>query len=267
MMDVCEQMPLVSVIIPAFNAEPYIKECIESVLNQTYKNIEIIICDDFSTDGTRNVLGRYRKYKEIQILYNKRNLHQAAARNRCIARCKGKYILIQDADDCSEPYRIEKLMRAFEENIAFVGSRCCYFDENGPYFNSGNLKDYPKRKDLLSGIPFVHASILFKKECLEAAGGYRVSRLTRRAEDYDLILRLYGMGYRGRNINDVLYWYRVNRDTLLRRDFKSRIAECGIRFQGYKKNGILFPVGIFYSLKPIPAFFYHILKNRKRLAK
>ncbi len=255
----------VSVIIAAYNVEEYIDQCMESIFNQTYSNIEVVICDDCSTDGTYERLKKYADNPDVKVFRNKENTRQALSRNMCIENCTGDYILIQDADDISESDRIEKLMDAFEDGIDFVGSACyCFNEKEGSFENWVKKHEYPKSKDLLWDISFVHASILFKKECLQHVGGYRLTKHTKRGEDYDLILRLYAAGYRGKNIPDLLYGYRVNRNTVNRRSFKSRIDECFIRFEGFKSNHILFPFGWLFVFKPIVAFLYQIYKYRNK---
>lgn len=254
--------PLVSIIIPVYNSAEYLDDCIESLLSQTYSEIEIVLCDDCSTDNSRDVLKKYESNSRIKILYNEKNMRQAATRNRCLQVCSGQYIAIQDSDDVSKHDRIEKLFNALtnSEQISFVGSSCYLFDDFGIYSSIPIRNSYPKRIDLLRGIPFVHASIMFKKDVLNSVGGYRVSKMTERGEDYDLIMRLYSVGFLGMNINEELYGYRVDKNTYARRTLKSRISEMKIRYHGYKANNILFPWGIFYVLKPIPAFFYQLVK-------
>lgn len=257
--------PKVSVIIATYNVEKYIDQCMESLLNQTYKDFEIVVCDDCSTDDTFVHLEKYSSYSNITLLKNEKNLKQALTRNRCIENSHGEYIVIQDADDISEPNRIERLLCELEERVDFVGSACyCFNDADGIFEKWIKKYKYPEPKHLLNGIPFVHASILFRRECLEIVGGYRLTEHTKRGEDYDLIMRLYADGFRGKNISDLLYGYRVDRETIRRRDFKSRIDECFIRAEGFKNNKILFPIGWLFVLKPIAAHFYQMIKYRKK---
>lgn len=254
--------PLISIIIPVYNAASYIDDCIESLLSQTYQNIEILLCDDCSTDNSREILKKYESNTRCKVLYNEKNLRQASTRNRCIQIASGDFIMMQDADDIATPDRVEKLLTGFDdsEKIDFVSSSCFLFDENGKYGAIHNKKKFPQQKDLLKGIPFVHASSMFKREALNAVGGYRISKMTRRGEDYDLIMRLYAAGFRGKNIDDELYGYRVDKDCYSRRTFSARIDEIKIRFYGYRANGILFPLGIIYMFKPLAAYFYQIIK-------
>lgn len=90
--------------------------------------------------------------------------------------------------------------------------------------------------------------------------GYRVSKETRRGQDYDMFMRLYAMGFCGCNISDVLYGYRVDKNTLSRRKFEYRIDECIIRYKGFKSLGLL-PKGLLYVLKPIAAYVIQIIKR------
>ena len=92
-------MPKVSVIIPIYNSEKYISECLDSVLNQTFKDIEIICIDDGSTDKSFDILNRYNiKEKRITLLTQK-NLGQSVARNKALEIAKGEYIYFLDSDD------------------------------------------------------------------------------------------------------------------------------------------------------------------------
>ena len=253
--------PLVSIIMGAYNCSQTIGGSIQSIIDQTYSNWELIICDDCSTDNTYELLKEWEsRDSRIRLFRNENNLHQAAARNRCIKASVGEYIMIQDADDVCTSNRVETLMAAFDSEVDFVGSGCWLFDDSSVYSEKSPRVFFPKPKDLLWGIPFVHASIMFRKACLDAVGGYRICHYTKRGEDYDLILRLYAAGFRGKNIADILYGYRVDRNTLSRRTFGARLDEMRIRWHGFRLNGILFPLGWLYALKPIPAHLYHIIK-------
>lgn len=257
-------MPLVSVIVSAYNVQDYIESCMDSLLNQTYPYFEIIVCDDGSTDHTAEILQKYKKDPRIRLLQNHRNRKQAVTRNRCIRVGRGEYVMIQDADDLAEPDRIEKLLGAFEDGIDFVGSGSYLFDENGIFEVLYGSREYPDVKDLLWRLPFVHASVMFRRECLEAAGGYRSAGFTVRVEDYDLFMRLYEKGYRGKNIKDLLYGYRVDRAAYARRTFQARLNECAVRYDGFKRNHVLLPFGWIFIGKPLLAHALQAVKNRCR---
>ena len=212
---------LVSIVVPVYNCKDYLDGCIASLLSQSYSNIEIIICDDCSTDGSREKLSEYEDNPKVKVLYNEKNMHQAYTRNRCLEMCSGEYVMMQDADDVSETNRIERLIESFEDGVDFVSSACYWFDDNGKYREWISISDYPQKKDLLRGIPHVHAASIFKMECLQRVGGYRTGKHLSRSEDYDLMMRLYAYGFHGKNIPDVLYGYRVE---IL---YEDAIGRCG----------------------------------------
>lgn len=256
---------LVSVVVAAYNAEAHISECIESILRQTYTNWELIICDDCSTDRTVEIVEAYQKREpRIKLLQNKENMRAGASRNKCIEISQGKFVMIQDADDVCAEDRMEKLVDRIQKgNMDFVSSGHYLFDDGGEYKTVVGSNEYPKKEDFLFGTPFCHAATLFRKECLEKANGYRVSKETRRGQDYDLFMRLYALEFCGCNIPDVLYGYRVDKNTLSRRKFEYRIDECIIRYKGFKSLGLL-PKGMLYVFKPIAAYFIQLIRVNKR---
>ena len=253
----------VSIIVPTYNCSAYIDTCMDSLLNQTYKNIEIVLCDDCSTDDTREKLEKYKSLNIVKVLYNTQNMRQAFTRNKCLKKCTGDFIMMQDADDVADLNRVSILVDAFEDDVDFVSSGCYWFDETGRYKDWIFEKKYPEKKDLLWGIPVVHAACMFRRECLNAVGGYRTGKHLARAEDYDLIMNLYAAGYCGKNVPDLLYGYRVDRDALQRRTFSTRIDECFIRAHGFKANKIMLPVGWLYVLKPIAAHLAYLVNSLK----
>jgi len=111
--------PLVSIITPSYNASEYIEETIESVLNQTYQNWELIIIDDYSDDNSRDIIEKYiEKNKRIKTIYNEKNMGAAQSRNRGIELSTGKYIAFLDSDDLWLPNKLKKQIKLMqEENI------------------------------------------------------------------------------------------------------------------------------------------------------
>lgn len=240
--------PLVSVIIANYNSEGYIKNCIDSLREQTYNNLEIIICDDNSTDNSPAII---KDMPNIIFMKNGVNSGAALSRNKCIKQSTGEYILIQDADDYSSTNRIEKLLKAIVDNeVDFVSSGMARFDDNGVYDYFYPKTAFPKKEDFLMNLPFVHAATLFKREALLNVGGYRVAKETRRGQDYDLFMRLYAKGYVGMNLFEPLYFYRDDKNTQKRRKYKYRIAESIIRYKGFK-NMKLLPKGFIFVVKPL----------------
>lgn len=146
-------MVKISVIIPVYNVEKYLKECLESVVNQTLNDIEIICIDDGSTDSSPSILKEYQNNDERFIIINQENSGPGAARNRGIKEAKGKYTYFLDSDDYLELDALEKLYDVGEKTdvdfIIFKLRR--FFDETkeyltSPYYDMANIEDEFKNK-------------------------------------------------------------------------------------------------------------------------
>ncbi len=125
---------LVSVIIPVYNLEKYVKEAIKSIQNQTYENLEIIVIDDGSIDDTYNIVEKLAKEdNRIKLYKNEKNLKIVKTLNRALSLANGEYIARMDGDDISVPDRIEKKVRFLEENkdISLVGCSLISIDRQG----------------------------------------------------------------------------------------------------------------------------------------
>lgn len=172
--------PLVSVIMPAFNAEKFIAEAIESAVNQTYKNVEVIVVDDGSTDRTAEIA---KSYNIVQYVYQK---HQgvAAARNRALQLQKGDFLVFLDADDIYHPEKIEKQL-VFLTNNPEVD--CCIsgmrnFLEPESDLNS-NLKNYFERREKIALI-----SMMVRKSVVLKVGEFNTSYHT--GSDFEWVTRV-----------------------------------------------------------------------------
>ena len=258
-----ENQPLVSVIIACYNAEKYIDQCIKSLINQTYKNIEIVICDDCSTDNSFFLLSEWsKKDNRIILLKNERNSYAAATRNKCIENSHGEYLMIQDIDDLSRNDRVEKLVNALQEpEIDFVSTSMLPFEESpqitGKVMTHGI--PYPQKKHFLWNLPFYHPASMFTRKSILSVNGYRVAKDTRRGQDYDMFMRLYAKGYKGKNIEEPLYFFRLDENNIKRRNFNARIGEYHIRRDRFKDLGMM-PWAIPFVYKP---FLAHVVQKIK----
>lgn len=243
---------LVSIILPTHNAEETIDRCIESIINQTFKNWELICCDDCSSDNTLNKLKKWvERDSRIVVLSNKENLRAAATRNKCFKIAKGNYIAQIDDDDYMKSDRLEEqLSHMKDSNFDFVGTSLNYFDEEGIWKTSKVIK-YPSKQSFLKGSPFSNPSMMFKRECLENVCYYRVAKETVRGQDYDLFMRLYSNGYKGFNLEEPLTYYYRGKQGYRKTNYKIRYYEFLVRYKNYKELNILFPKGYIYCLKPL----------------
>lgn len=262
---------LVSFIIPTYNAEKTIDRCLESVVNQTYENLEIICCDDCSTDGTWNKLKEWaEKDSRIKIIKNEKNMRAAYTRNQCIKVAGGGYYAQLDDDDYCSSDRVEKqvaFLNAHDE-YAFVGTGIWFFDESGIYGGSKASEGREvKKEDFLWGINFANPSLMFRSNAIQEVNGYRVHKDTRRSQDYDLIMRLYTAGYRGYILPDKLTFYYRGKNFYPKCKYEYRIDEMKIRYRNFKALGLL-PKGLPYVIKPlivglIPISFIEKIKHLK----
>lgn len=246
-------MPKISVICGIYNClECYsFEESIKSILMQTLGDFEFIICDDCSTDGTFEMLKRFsNKDARIRLIRNDKNLGLAATLNRCIEISEGEYIARHDCDDISAPERLERQISFLEKNkeISILGTFSYLFDKNGIW---GKTK-FPteiKRSDFLFTSPHRHGSVVFRKDALLKANGYRVSKETRRCEDYDLFMRMH-LFAKSANLAEYLYYFCEDKNTYKRRKYRYRIDEAKVRFKGFKMLGLM-PGAFLYVIKPL----------------
>ncbi len=260
----------ISIIMGIYNCEKYLKESIESILSQTFKNWELIMCDDGSSDKTYFIAQEYQnKYPDkIKVIKNEKNLGLNETLNRCFSLAKGRYIARQDGDDVSLPNRLEEEYEFLEKNpqYALVSSKMSYFDENGEW-GELKVKEIPNKDDFVSGPPFAHAPVLIRKSVFEEVGGYTVDKKLLRVEDYHLWFKIYAKGYIGYNIDKVLYKMRDNEEAYKRRNLRNRINEARVRWIGYKMLKIKWYKYVF-CLRPILVWFlpkkiYTIFHQRK----
>lgn len=245
-------MPRLSIIIAAYNVENYITDCVESLKKQTFKDFEIIICDDCSTDSTKDIINELAKEdNRIRVIFNTKNLGSGPTRNRCINEAAGEFIAIQDADDISDLERLKRQFDFIEEHAGYsiLGCNIKLFNLEGVW-GGRRLKQIPCKDDFLFGIPFFHPTVMMRKSDVLNVGGYRQAKETRRAEDYDLFVRMYAAGMRGYNLQEPLYFYREDRDAYKKRKYKYRVDEAILRYKSFKTLGLM-PKGILYIIKPL----------------
>lgn len=248
-------MPTVSVIMGVYNCRraDLLDKSIRSVIVQSFTDWEFLICDDGSSDeSTLELLKKYEaEDSRIRILTNEKNQGLCAALNTCLKNCTGKYIVRQDDDDVSRPERFQKLVEFADTHpeYAIVGSIADVSDDRGVW-GEYPLEEQPEKTSFYWNSPFAHPTVLIRKEALDSVGGYRVAKETRRCEDYDLFMRMYAADYKGYNLQEKLYEYRVEQGKKKYRSMKDRVDETVVRYKGYKQMGIL-GRGIPYVVKPV----------------
>lgn len=208
--------PNISVVMPAYNAEKYIGIAIESILQQSYKNFELIIIDDHSTDKTSEVIKRYAAADaRVVSVRNDQNMKISATLNRGLAMAKGTYIARMDADDQSMPTRLQKQYDFLESHpdAVIVGADINVCSETLQKINvrKYNQTDELIRRKIFRYGQFCHPVVMFRADVLPSTGGYNASLYD--VEDYDLFFRLGKQGGMA-NIDEVLLNYRTSKTSV-----------------------------------------------------
>lgn len=205
--------PLISIITPAYNAEKFIVDTIESVCNQTYSNWEMIIVDDFSTDQTVFIVEAYvQKDARISLLRLKENSGSAIARNTAMDNAQGRFIAFLDSDDVWLPEKLEKQVRfMIKKNIAFSFTEYVRMKENGQLTNS--VMKVPPSIGYVGLMKHCVIGCLTVMLDTEKTGKVKMINIRSR-QDYVLWLTLTKNGFLAYGMQEVLAKYRVVKDSI-----------------------------------------------------
>lgn len=247
-------MSKISVIMGIYNCEATLGAAIESILSQTYRDIELIMCDDGSTDGTYALARSYaEKHSSIKLLKNEKNMRLAYSLNHCLSVAEGEYVARMDADDISLPDRLQKQVEFLEDHpeIDLLGTSLTV--KNGDKLLYNRIYEYDPIKNVyLTASPFAHPTVMIRKSVLTALGGYRVSPETMRCEDLDLWFRFAIAGYKGVNLPDPLYLYEESLADYKKRTFKAALGIRKVYLKYYKETNAPFKYRLM-TLKPVIA--------------
>lgn len=242
----------ISVLMSVYNPlkEDVLIRAVRSVINQTFREWEMILYNDGSAKVYEPVIRKAAAMDQrIRYIQGEKNKGLAHALNTGLTRAKGKYIARMDGDDISKPDRLWKLYEFLEKHPQYqwAGSNTELIDSDGRW-GSRKMPEIPAAKDFLTYSPYIHPSVMFRKEVLLNCHGYKE---TRRGEDYELFMRLHSQGMQGYNLQEDLFQYREDAATYSHRKYRYQVEEVGIRFQGFKRLGILNPATVPYALKPL----------------
>ena len=261
----------ISVIMGIYNCESTLSFAIDSILEQTYKNWELIMCDDCSTDSTYVIANTYKiKYPDkIILLKNEANLKLSYSLNCCLKYATGYYIARMDADDISSPDRFLKQVDFLKTHSEYdlVSTGMTPFDEKFIY-KPRILKKIPDKYDLVKSSCFSHATIMTTKKVFDLLGGYRVSKMTSRSQDYDLWFRFFYNGLKGYNMQESLYYVREDKKAFGRRKWWVRWNNMKIKYYGFKL--LQFPIWYYpYIVTPlykmiVPPSLVYLYRNKQR---
>jgi glycosyltransferase involved in cell wall biosynthesis len=207
-------IPVVSVLMPAFNAGPFLMTAVESILNQTFNDFELIIIDDGSTDESFAALDAIPD-ERIRLVRNTENLGLIASRNMAVNLARAPLLACLDADDVAMPRRLETQVQAFraDPDLALLGSSAYLIDDHGHPFD---VIDVPTtneeiRRVILRGNKIIHSSVMMRSSVVKSLDGYSTEYSL--AEDYALWVRIIA-SHKVMNLSDRLIQYRVHRGQL-----------------------------------------------------
>ena len=230
---------MISVILPAYNAHKYLREAVDSILNQTYKDFELIIIDDGSSDSSSEIIESYNDSR-IRFFKNGENKGLIYTLNRGITLANGEYIARMDADDISLPTRFEKQVEYMDAHLECIvcGSFIQMFKDTenigkpvGVFGDDAILKEY-----LFRDACFAHPSVMMRTECIKTTGIHYSSEFLH-AEDYKFWVDLvpYGAFY---NIPEVLLRYRVGENQVSQKYHNIQVRNSSRIRKGYIMSAI-----------------------------
>jgi len=212
-----------TVIMSVYNGECYLRQSIESVLNQTYRDFEFLIIDDGSSDSSQDIIKSYDDVR-IRLIINQENKGLIGSLNKGLSEARGEYIARQDADDVCHVERFSRQLQLLEsdKSLLLVGSQLDLIDERG--MPKGNWK-YPQDGQLalwflLYNSAVAHSSSMYRKDTVISVGGYSADAIY--AEDYDLWSKLSRLG-KIKNLPDVLQYYRIHDEAVSKRQQQKQL--------------------------------------------
>lgn len=240
--------PLVSVVMPVYNAGLFLYEAINSILNQTYRNFELIIVDDASTDNSREIISSFKRQysRKIKVVKLPQNLNRGGdvAGNVGFKLTKGEFVARMDADDIAMPNRLEKQVPFLMQNpkIFAVGSNAHVIDKEGYLIGEkkmplDNEKIY---REFFVFHPLIHPTLMFRRSAIKRKNLYKLEYQAN--NDYLTFFEMIAKGYQFANLPEKLLCYRFHgkNDSLVRvknRFFNSlKIRLEAVREFGYKPN-------------------------------
>ena len=264
-------MPRISVIMGVLSRKErtgLLKRAVDSILCQSYSDFELLICDDGSDYEAAQLLNRMAAIDCRIKLLRKGDLYSLPEKlNFCLQHATGDYIARMDDDDYAYMQRFEQQLSYLNvrSDIAFAGCNVRLIKDGLPCGKKA-FPQFPIVKDFFFVQPFIHPSLMFKRQALDAVGGYSESPRCILCEDYDLLLRLYAAGFSGANLQEVLLDYTIPATAKGNRKMRHRWNETVTRYRRFRDLGVL-PGALPYVIKPLAVGLLpeRVLKGLKRM--
>ncbi len=207
-------MTLLTVILPVYNAKPFLKGAIESILNQSFKSFELWLVDDGSSDGSVDIIAQYENHPLVKTILHKTNRGKLAIVTELLASISSKYFTVHDADDLSVKDRFEKQISLMElKEYVMTGTSYNSIDVSGntlsEHIQSDDISEIRKR--MVDKAQFHGPTMIIRTDVLEMVGGFY--RIMKMGEDIDFSMRIVEK-YPAINLTEILYQYRINPDSM-----------------------------------------------------
>lgn len=242
------------IILPNYNKKDYIDETIQSVINQTFKNWNLIIIDNNSNDGSDDILKKYYKFENIKIIKLRRNMGLSFSRNLGLRLAKNKYVSFLDSDDLWDKNKLKKQISFMKQNdYSFIYTNYTpFYTHNG--FKTFKKTIYPKEKYNLNifieDTSIATSSMIIKKELINSSKFKKKSH----NEDYDFKCKILKKGINAYNLNENLTFYRITKNSRSSYKLKSLISI-------FNTNKNLLNLSLFKNLKAILSISINSIKK------
>ena len=240
----CCEAPKISVLMGVYFRSQdtgALRRSVESILHQTVSDFELLICADGSSPEALAFLESAAQGDPRIRLVNDGGSHTLPSKlNACFHASRGAFLARMDDDDFSRLDRFEKELCSLQTHIeaAFVGC-CADLVRCGKSAGIWTFPEVPQVRDFYMTQPYLHPSLMFRREALDAVGGYSEDRHCLLCEDYDLLLRLYAKGFTGRNLPERLLIYTLPSTAKGSRTIVHRWNETVTRWRRFRELGVL----------------------------
>jgi len=258
-----KKQPLVSIVMPCYNCEKFIEDSINSVLNQSYANFELIVVDDISTDTTVDIIKKIsKKDKRVKLFILDKKGGAAIARNKAIKEAKGKYVAFLDSDDLWKKEKLKKQVSFMEKNnIDFSYTNYEQIDENGNKLNI--MRTSPKK------LTFFRMKLGNSIGCLtvmynsEKTGLIQIGDIKKR-NDYALWLKILEKVKKGYLLDECLSEYRISNNSISHNTSKFKLVKYHYElFRKLQKYNVV--VSSFYTCTNVLVYFWNKLVGEKKI--
>ncbi|MFJ3482831.1 glycosyltransferase family 2 protein [Pseudomonas sp. NPDC090202] len=219
--------PLVSVLVPCFNHEHYIEECLKSILSQDYDNFEVIVVNDGSTDSSAERIEALRQLHGFQF-YQQENQGVSAALNNALSHARGEFVITHDSDDVMLAGRLRRQVAYMQEHpeVGLLGAKVIYIDSAGKPLKHKKTTGGPVRRlsfdQLLADAYAVGAPVaMYRREAIDKVGGYDPSI---KVQDFQMTLRIAEAGYQVDILPDNVTLYRRHETNISKTAYKSQLT-------------------------------------------